>query len=631
MMQGSTILFRDLFDHHTAVVLIVDPGSGNIVEANRAAERYYGWPKEQLRQTRIQDITVPLSAKDNQEEIDDVLNLQQARFHGRHRRADGSIRDIEALGGAIAVEGNTLRLVVIHDITESRQDAKLLEECDIKYRDLFDNAPIGIFSVTSEGQILSINASMAEILGFDSPQEAIDHYSAEPQEIFFITPELRDYLLPVLQERGSMENFEYQIRTVTNLPVWLRTNARITQRNRDGSFIIEGFSTDITAQRELENQLHQAQKMESIGRLAGGVAHDFNNMIGVISGYTAMAMESVTPSMIVHDYLQEVLTAANRSTEIIRQLLAFARKQIISPRVIDLNDTIKGMLKMLRRLLGEDVELTWVPKASLWPVKMDPSQLDQILANLCVNARDAISDVGKITIETDMVVIDETYCTDHAGFIPGSFVLLVVSDDGCGIDKGIRDKIFEPFFTTKGLGRGSGLGLAMVYGIVKQNEGFINVYSEPGRGTTFKIYLPRHEGSNIDSPVKRAVKHPVGHGETILIVEDEAAILKLGKTILERLGYKVLDANTAAGAIRLAEIHNGEIDLLIVDVVLPGMNGRDLSDRLQALYPKAKTLFMSGYTADVIAHRGVLDKGLWFLQKPFSREDLAIKVHEALK
>ncbi|MCF8109672.1 MAG: transporter substrate-binding domain-containing protein [Desulfohalobiaceae bacterium] len=382
---------------------------------------------------------------------------------------------------------------------------------------------------------------------------------------------------------------------------------------------------------KLQSQLLQAQKMESVGRLAGGVAHDYNNMLGVISGYAELALGKIAPDDPLQADLQEILSAARRSADIIRQLLAFARQQTIDPRVLDLNETVESMLKMLRRLIGEDIDLSWEPGPGLWSVKMDPSQLDQILANLCVNARDAISDVGKITIETDIVSLDEAYCADHAGFIPGDFVRLAVSDGGRGMDKETLDHIFEPFFTTKDLGQGTGLGLATIYGIIKQNHGFINVYSEPGQGTTFRIYLPRHAEASTQVEADVTGKIPAANAETVLIVEDEPSILKLAKTMLQQLGYSVLETTSPKEALHLAKKHSGEIHLLISDVVMPEMNGRDLAEKLQTDYPKLKVLFMSGYTANVIAHRGVLDAGVHFMQKPFSSRELAVKAREALE
>ncbi|MFH0729803.1 MAG: PAS domain S-box protein [Pseudomonadota bacterium] len=403
-----------------------------------------------------------------------------------------------------------------------------------------------------------------------------------------------------------------------------------------GRFVV--FMRDITERKRMERdreklqaQLTQAQKMESVGALAGGVAHDYNNMIGVILGYADLALEKVASNESLYDDLQEIRNAAVRSMEVTRQLLAFARKQTIAPIPIDLNETVEGMLKMLRRLIGEDIDLSWLPESDLWPVKMDPSQIDQMLANLCINARDAIAGVGKITIETGMTSFDEAYCAGNAGFVPGEFVLLSLSDNGCGMDRETVARIFEPFFTTKDVGHGTGLGLATVYGIVKQNNGFINVYSEPGQGTTFKIYLPRHKDITGQMQRKEPTELAIMGWGTVLLVEDEPSILKMTATILEHLGYTVLAAATPGKAVFLAQTHPGEIHLLMTDVVMPEMNGRDLSERIRTLRPAIRCLFMSGYTADVIAHRGVLDKGVQFIQKPFSKKDLAEKIHKALE
>ena len=385
-------------------------------------------------------------------------------------------------------------------------------------------------------------------------------------------------------------------------------------------------------QREaLEVQLFQVQKLESVGRLAGGVAHDYNNMLSVIIGFAELGLEKVEANDPLYTNFEEILLAANRSKEITRQLLAFARQQTIAPKVLDLNATVESMLKMLRHLIGEDIDLAWRPKADLWPVKVDPTQIDQILANLCVNARDAIADVGKITIETDMATFDGAYCAQHAGFVPGDFVILAVSDDGSGIDKETLNNIFEPFFTTKGVGQGTGLGLATVYGIVRQNEGFINVYSEPDNGTTFKIYLRRHASQTGEALLPGTEKIPMGRGEIVLVVEDESLILKLAGRMLTALGYRSLLAKNPDEALKLAELHSDEISLLLTDVVMPAMNGRELADRLKAIRPNLRCLFMSGYTANVIAHRGILDEGVHFIQKPFSKDQLAIKIISVLQ
>jgi signal transduction histidine kinase/ActR/RegA family two-component response regulator len=381
---------------------------------------------------------------------------------------------------------------------------------------------------------------------------------------------------------------------------------------------------------KLEEQLQHAQKMESVGRLAGGVAHDFNNMLSVIIGHGNLAMMQLDPSHALHANLEEILKAAERSADLTRQLLAFARKQTIAPKVLNLNDIVAGILKMMKRLIGEQISLVWNHEEELWPVKVDPSQIDQILANLCVNASDSIAELGKIILETRNCVVDEGYCACNADFVPGEYVRLSVSDTGCGMSRETQNRIFEPFFTTKDLGAGTGLGLATVYGIVKQNRGFINVYSEPGLGTTLTIYLPRYLGKTDHLHAAAALQgYPRGY-ETILLVEDEPAILNVVMMILVKQGYTVLPARNPGEALRLAREHADEIHLLLTDVVMPEMNGLDLAIELQQLFPHIMHLFMSGYTADIIAQNGVLDQGLQFIHKPFSLPDLAAKVREVL-
>ncbi|MFO7929792.1 MAG: response regulator [Desulfosalsimonas sp.] len=392
------------------------------------------------------------------------------------------------------------------------------------------------------------------------------------------------------------------------------------------------IATDITEEVRLENQLNQAQKMESVGRLAGGVAHDFNNKLSVINGYAELAMEAIDHSDPVHKTIQEIHTAGKQSADIVRQLLAFARKQTISPILLDLNDTISSMLKMLQRLIGENISLAWHPGNNLRPVKIDPSQVDQIMANLAVNARDSISDVGKLTIETDNIMVDKDYCRGNPEAIPGQYVMLAVSDNGHGIEKEVQERIFDPYFTTKEVGKGTGLGLPTIYGIVKQNKGFVNVYSEPGEGTTFKLYFPAHEETkpSLYSAEETTGQIPTGT-ETVLVVEDEKTILQMSKQMLERLGYTVEIAANPFEALKLSEEYVGTLHLLITDVVMPEMNGRDLSAQLVKSHPGLKTLYMSGYTANVIAHHGVLDDGVEIIQKPFSLRDLALKVREVLE
>ena len=377
---------------------------------------------------------------------------------------------------------------------------------------------------------------------------------------------------------------------------------------------------------QLEAQLLHSQKMEAVGLLAGGVAHDFNNMLSVILGHVELALLQVNREDGIYKYLREIESAGRRSADLTRQLLAFARRQTIAPRVLDLNEALAGMLKMLQRLIGEDIELTWLPAPELGLVKMDASQLDQVLTNLVVNARAAISEGGRVTIETADAEFDEEYCRAHQGYLPGRYVMVAVSDNGRGMDRDTMDRIFEPFFTTREFGQGTGLGLATVYGIIRQNHGFINVYSEPGRGSTFRIYLPlcREEQSDEKSFAGNR-KHAKGT-ETVLLVEDQPELLQLEKEMLELLGYQVLSSAVPEDAVSLAAAHQGGIDLLMTDVIMPGMNGRALAGRLQEIKPGIKVLYMSGYTANVIVHHGVLEDKVAFLQKPFSMTELAEKI-----
>ncbi len=382
--------------------------------------------------------------------------------------------------------------------------------------------------------------------------------------------------------------------------------------------------------RQNEEQLRQAQKLESVGRLAGGVAHDFNNMLGVILGYAEMAIEHAPALPVLQEDLNEICLSAKRSAELTRKLLAFASKQTIAPKVLNLNDTVASTLGMVKRLIRENINLNWIPDETLGLVRVDASQLDQILTNLCINARDAISEVGTITIAVQNCTVDEADCLGHPEVAPGEFVQLSVKDDGCGMDAETILHIFEPFYTTKDVGQGLGLGLATVYGAVKQNNGFIRVESELGRGTTFWIYFPRYSGG-VEIPQAEVPAPPLEHGKkTILLVEDHLSLLTVTKRVLERQGYVVLAANSAAESCRLAQEHQDEIDLLMTDVIMPETNGLELAAKLKALFPKLKCLFMSGYTADVIAKHGVLDEGVNFIQKPFLIKDLAAKVRQVI-
>ncbi len=514
---------------------------------------------------------------------------------------------------------------IVTDITERKVAEQNLTESHERFLKILDSIDASIYVADMNNhEILFMNKHLKESFGADLTGEICwDVFRGETGPCPHCTND------KLIDENGKP----------TDVYIWQDKNP-ITEKTyinhdraiewTDGRIVRLQIATDISELKRLEAQLQQAQKMESIGRLAGGVAHDYNNLSSIIIGYAELALEQVKPEDPLHDNLEQILTAAVRSTNITRQLLAFARQQTIAPKVIDLNDTIGNMLNMFQRLIGENIDLDWLPGTNIWQVKLDPSQIDQIMANLCVNARDAIADVGRVTVETKNIRFNQDDCDDHGDCVPGEYVLVAVSDNGSGIAPEILENIFEPFFTTKDLGRGTGLGLSTVYGIVKQNNGFVNVYSEPGKGTTIRIYLPRHASQAVETSNDNNMEIPLSRGETLLLVEDERSILKLMEIILGKLGYTILASSSPLEALNLAREQPGMIDLLITDVVMPEMNGRVLSEQIKEIYPDLKTLFMSGYTADVIAHQGILEDDVFFISKPFSREEIAAKVREVL-
>jgi len=531
-----------------------------------------------------------------------------------------------------AQEGSELKVLensfnnMISNLDNTLKDRKKVEqsliESEAKLRNLFDKSNDAIFIVEIEsGRYLEVNRA-AEILTGRSIEQLKKTTTKE------VAPNGAKFRL------SELEN----ITQTTDLGevVYIQPNG--TERIAHLSVvpindkICYGLAHDMTnriqvekEKEKLQNQLIQAQKMESIGRLAGGVAHDFNNMLSVIIGYSDMMLKNLPRDTQNFEMIEEINNAGVKSANLTKQLLAFARKQTISPKVIDINQTISDMLKMLQRLIGEDIDLLWRPGYDIWKIEMDPSQIDQILANLCVNARDAIDGNGRIVIETINKVVSEDYCVENTGFVSGEYILVTISDNGCGMSKETLNHVFEPFFTTKGLGKGTGLGLATIYGIIKQNNGFIHIYSELGHGTTFKIYFPKYSGKK-EIIIKDSKEKFCAKSGTILLVEDEISILKMTSSMLEGIGYKVFPANSAKEAIEIASNNSNRFDLLMTDVIMPEMNGKDLSEKIKEIIPDIKRLFMSGYTADVIAHHGVLDKEVNFIQKPFSFDEVKNKL-----
>ncbi len=616
---------RILMEQSRDGIVIIDQ-AGQVIESNRRFAEMLGYPLESMCQLKVFDWECHYPPDRTMEMLNSV-DEKGHYFETRHRRRDGGIYDVEISSNAVWFDGQKLIFCICRDITERKVAEQSLAESEARYKALH-NASFGGIAIHDQGVILECNQGLAEMTGYQYSEligmDGLLLIAERSREV--VMNNIRTGYEKPYEAYGVRKNGEEIPLQVEARNVPYKGRQVRTVEFRD---ISERKQAD--AEREqLQEQLSQAKKMESIGRLAGGVAHDFNNMLGVILGYVEFALEKAEKDSSLYDDLKEIQNAAQRSADITKQLLAFARKQTICPRQLDLNDTVESMLNMLRRLIGEDIDLVWQPAAGLWPVKMDPSQVIQILANLCGNARHAISGVGKVYIETGKQTFGQEYCSEHPDFIPGDFVLLAFSDNGCGMDKDTLDNLFEPFFTTKKVGEGTGLGLATIYGIVKQNNGFINVYSEPGRGSTFKIYLPRWIA---DKEADRAVcgkKTAAGGTETILLVEDELSILRMIRIMLKRKGYTVLSAATPTEAFEKAKNHFGSIDLLMTDVVMPEMHGRDLAEKIMEIYPDIRLLFMSGYTANVIAHQGVLHEGVAFIQKPFSNANLAKKLREVL-
>jgi len=509
-----------------------------------------------------------------------------------------------------------------------RRAEAALRESEASYATLVEHAPLGVYRSNTSGRFLSVNSALVRMLGYGSVAEVM---AVDMSRDLYVDPAQREALLA----RDTYSDREYDEveanwKRKDGQPITVQLSVRAIRNSAREVEFYEAFVRDVTEQRQLEAQLVQAQKLEAVGRLAGGVAHDFNNLLTVILSYSSLLLEDAELPKDARESLDEIRKAADGAAGLTRQLLAFSRQQVMKPQVLDVNAVVTSTEKLLNRLIGEDVKLVTALASDLGAARLDPGQVGQIIMNLAVNARDAMPAGGRLTLETANVEMDLAYVRGHPVAQPGRYVMLAVSDTGIGMDESTKERIFEPFFTTKEPGKGTGLGLATVYGIVKQSGGFIWVYSEPGRGTSFKIYFPRVEEAPGRPDAAEPGETPRGT-ETILVVEDVTAVRGVAREMLERSGYRVLEAANGDAALRLAARHNGPIDLLLTDVVMPGISGRQLAAQLVELRPRLRVLYMSGYTDDAIVNHGMLEPGIHYLQKPFTRDGLARKVHDVLR
>src|SRR5579862_1126337 len=509
---------------------------------------------------------------------------------------------------------------------EIKRNEQALRRSEARYRSLVQSSVYGIYRSSLEGRFLDVNPALITMLGYSSAEEVL---LLDPEKDVFEQPEEQARLIEEFRRSGRMDGFEVKWKRKDGSAITVRISGRAVSSADEPADVLEAIAEDVTERRVLEDQFRQAQKMEAVGRLAGGVAHDFNNLLMVISGYTEVILAKLEPNHPLQEKARSIQQAADRATTLTRQLLAFSRKQLLELKVVDVNSIVEDMERLVNPLIGENVELITLLAPDAAYTRADAGQLEQVLMNLVVNAKDAMPAGGKITIQTGAIVVDEKHRRSPQFIRPGRYVTLAVSDTGTGMDKETQSRIFEPFFTTKEKGKGTGLGLSTVYGIVKQSGGYVFVQSEVGRGATFQIYLPQVDGAAEKKPAP-APDAALGGSETILLVEDEESVRLLVRDTLSAKGYKVLEADSGEAGLATAERHDGKIDLVITDVVMPGMGGREMVKHMTDTRPETKVLYLSGYTEDAILSEGTIESGTAFLQKPFTLQNLSRKVREVL-
>ena len=628
LIEGEK-LFRLITENAADMIAVVNM-DGKRIFNSLSYQKVLGYSLEELKQSSSFEQIHP----DDRNSVE--LAAKEARRTGigrlleyRVRHKDGTWRVLESTASVIRnPKGEPQHLVIVNrDVTERKLAAEALRRSEASFRSVVEDAPYGIYRASLSGELVLVNPALQKILGYASQTELLQVNLAQ----IYRNPSDHQKVNELLLQQGSFIDVEVEWKRKDGSPITVRSSGWPIKDENGRVAFLELFAEDVTERRALERQLRMAQKMEAVGRLSGGIAHDFNNLLGVIIGYSQVLKRSLKPENLLYEHAEEIEKASQRAVSLTRQLLAFSRQQVLEPVILNLNALLTDMEKMLSRLIGEDIALALALDPTLAQVKADPGQVEQVVMNLAVNARDAMPDGGQLTIQTANVNLDAAYTHQHPGSRVGSYVMLRVTDTGTGIDPEIQAQIFEPFFTTKERDKGTGLGLATVYGVVKQSGGYIAVDSEKGKGASFSVYLPRveHAVAALDLSTVPPGKSVRG-SETILLVEDEESLRKLAHMFLRDNGYQVLAAGDGAQALQLARQHTGPIHLLLTDVVMPGINGRVLAERLAPGQPGMKILYMSGYTDSFIAGHGVLEAGSHLLHKPFTEETLTRKVRELL-